>query len=173
MGIASTWFHGSWLPAFHIKTNQFRSWPSASSTHCCCLKVQSVNAASNSCQSQQTACWCSDFTQINTSCFYCHAVTGGRANNGEGVGPSGAGVVGVGVRTLNEAGTVGQWAREQVELFCISKLINCVLEPDEEWVFLDFHFAMRKLSWLTCADCLLLLHCYCQLSLRANSPGCC
>ncbi|KAL0020811.1 hypothetical protein WJX79_007906 [Trebouxia sp. C0005] len=69
---------------------------------------------------------------------------GGRANNGEGVGPSGAGVVGVGVRTLNEAGTVGQWAREQVELFCISKLINCVLEPDEEWVFLDFHFAMRE-----------------------------
>ena len=85
------------------------------------------------------------------------------------MGPSGAGVVGVGVRTLNEAGTVGQWAREQVELFCISKLINCVLEPDEEWVFLDFHFAMRKLSWLTSADCLLLLlllllHCYCQLS---------
>lgn len=69
----------------------------------------------------------------------------------------------MGVRTLNEAGTVGQWAREQVELFCISKLINCVLEPDEEWVFLDFHFAMRKLPWLTSADCLqLLLHCYCQ-----------
>ena len=68
---------------------------------------------------------------------------GGRANNGEGVGPSGSGVVGVGVRTLNEAGTVADWSREQVELFCISKLINCVLEPDEEFVFLDFHFAMR------------------------------
>lgn len=68
---------------------------------------------------------------------------GGRANNGEGVGPSGSGVVGVGVRTLNEAGTVSDWSREQVELFCISKLINCVLEPDEEFVFLDFHFAMR------------------------------
>ena len=70
--------------------------------------------------------------------------TGGRANNGEGVGPNGSGVVGVGVRTLNEAGTVADWSREQVELFCISKLINCVLEPDEEFVFLDFHFAMRE-----------------------------
>lgn len=59
---------------------------------------------------------------------------------------NGAGVIGVGVRTLNEAGTVADWSREQVELFCISKLINCVLEPDEEFVFLDFHFAMRKLS---------------------------
>ena len=75
--------------------------------------------------------------------------TGGRANNGEGVGPSGGGSVAVGVRTLNEAGTVGQWTREQVELFCISKLIHCVLEPDEEFVFLDFHFPMRKLFCLT------------------------
>ncbi len=71
-------------------------------------------------------------------------MTGGRANNGQGVGPSGQGSVAVGVRTLNEAGTVGQWSREQVELFCMSKLINCVLEPDEEFVFLDFHFALRK-----------------------------
>lgn len=31
----------------------------------------------------------------------------------------------------------------QVELFCISKLINCVLETDEEFVCMDFHFAVR------------------------------
>lgn len=30
----------------------------------------------------------------------------------------------------------------QVELFCISKLINCVLEADEEFVCMDFHFAV-------------------------------
>jgi len=30
-----------------------------------------------------------------------------------------------------------------VELFCISKLINCVLETDEEFVCMDFHFAVR------------------------------
>ena len=32
----------------------------------------------------------------------------------------------------------------QVELFCISKLINCVLETDEEFVCMDFHFAVRQ-----------------------------
>lgn len=30
-----------------------------------------------------------------------------------------------------------------MELFCISKLINCVLETDEEFVCMDFHFAVR------------------------------
>ena len=59
-------------------------------------------------------------------------------------------MIGVGVRTLNEAGTVSDWAREQVELFCISKLINCVLEPDEEFVFLDFHFTTREASGHPC-----------------------
>lgn len=53
-------------------------------------------------------------------------------------------MVNVGVRTLNESGTVGSWKREQVELYCISKLINCVLEPDEEFALLDFHFAVGK-----------------------------
>jgi hypothetical protein len=31
-----------------------------------------------------------------------------------------------------------------VELFCISKLINCVLETDEEFVCMDFHFAVSS-----------------------------
>ena len=31
-----------------------------------------------------------------------------------------------------------------MELFCISKLINCVLETDEEFVCMDFHFAVRS-----------------------------
>ena len=29
----------------------------------------------------------------------------------------------------------------QVELFCISKLINCLLDSDEEFVYMDCHFA--------------------------------
>ena len=45
----------SCLSVVHINTNQFRSWPSASSTHC--FRVQSVNVVSTSCQIQQTACW--------------------------------------------------------------------------------------------------------------------
>ncbi|KAL4457809.1 hypothetical protein ABPG75_012674 [Micractinium tetrahymenae] len=67
---------------------------------------------------------------------------GGRATEGQGAGRLGAGVMALGTRTLSEAGTVGAWSREQVELFCISKLINCVLETDEEFVCMDFHFAV-------------------------------
>jgi hypothetical protein len=70
---------------------------------------------------------------------------GGRATEGEGVGPLGTGVVAVGTRTLSEAGTVGSWSREQVELFCISKLINCVLETDEEFVCMDFLSPLKRI----------------------------
>lgn len=68
---------------------------------------------------------------------------GGRAEERRGVvGPDGHGVIAVGTRTLSESGTVGSWSREQVELFCISRLINCVLEANEEFVCMDFHFAV-------------------------------
>lgn len=39
---------------------------------------------------------------------------GGRATEGRGAGPLGAGVMALGTRTLSEAGTVGAWSREQV-----------------------------------------------------------
>lgn len=61
---------------------------------------------------------------------------------GEGIGPAGVGVVSIGARALSESGTVGSWQRSQIELFCISKLINCVLESDEEFVCMDLHFAI-------------------------------
>ena len=32
----------------------------------------------------------------------------------------------------------------QVELFCISKLINCLLDADEEFVYMDCHFAIGE-----------------------------
>lgn len=68
---------------------------------------------------------------------------GGRALESPGViGPDGHGVVAIGTRTLSESGTVGAWSREQVELFCISRLINCVLEANEEFTCMDFHFAV-------------------------------
>eukprot|EP00250_Pteridium_aquilinum_P006240 c16198_g1_i1 orf=144-3938(+) len=66
-------------------------------------------------------------------------VPGGRAR--ETAEASGA--VAVGMRTLSEGGTVGTFAREQVELFCVSNLINCVLEADEEFLCMDFHFTLR------------------------------
>eukprot|EP00249_Psilotum_nudum_P024970 c29336_g1_i1 orf=853-4701(-) len=66
-------------------------------------------------------------------------VAGGRAR--ETTNASGA--VAVGVRTLSEGGTVGGFTREQVELFCVSHLMNCVLEADEEFLCMDFHFTLR------------------------------
>ncbi|CAL8466878.1 g6414 [Coccomyxa elongata] len=69
---------------------------------------------------------------------------GGRALEGQGAGPSGTGVVSIGTRTLSESGTVGHWRRDQVELFCISKLINCLLDADEEFVYMDCHFAIGE-----------------------------
>lgn len=39
-------------------------------------------------------------------------------------------------------------AGEQVELFCISKLINCLLDADEEFVYMDCHFAVGACSLL-------------------------
>jgi hypothetical protein len=35
------------------------------------------------------------------------------------------------------------WGVEQVELFCVGNLINCVLEADEEFLCMDFHFTLR------------------------------
>lgn len=42
---------------------------------------------------------------------------------------------------MSEAGTVGEFQREAVELFCLSRLINCMIDTDSENMFIDFHFA--------------------------------
>lgn len=66
--------------------------------------------------------------------------SGGRTCENPGAGPSGSGSVCIGTRTLSESGSVGDWQREQVELFCISKLVNCVIEASDEMIFMDIHF---------------------------------
>jgi len=43
-------------------------------------------------------------------------MAGGRATEALQPGPSGAGAVGVGTRTLSESGTAGGWQRQQVRL---------------------------------------------------------
>ncbi|KAG9455542.1 hypothetical protein H6P81_000050 [Aristolochia fimbriata] len=53
------------------------------------------------------------------------------------------GAVIVGVRTLSEGGRVGNFSREQVELFCVNHLINCSLESTEEFISLEFRFTLR------------------------------
>ncbi|CAM0909938.1 unnamed protein product [Alopecurus aequalis] len=66
-------------------------------------------------------------------------VGGGRATEGS----ESKGSVIVGVRTLSEGGCVGNFSREQVELFCVNNLINCSLESNEEFIFMEFRFALR------------------------------
>lgn len=36
---------------------------------------------------------------------------------------------------------VHRWPRDQIEVFCITNLINCALESDEENIVFDFHCA--------------------------------
>ncbi|KAL8236008.1 hypothetical protein R6Q59_017089 [Mikania micrantha] len=53
------------------------------------------------------------------------------------------GAVVLGVRTLSEGGRVGNFTREQVELFCVNHLINCSLESTEEFLCMEFRFTTR------------------------------
>ncbi|XP_027359777.1 stromal processing peptidase, chloroplastic [Abrus precatorius] len=66
-------------------------------------------------------------------------VGGGRASESS----ESRGSVIVGVRTLSEGGRVGNFSREQVELFCVNHLINCSLESTEEFISMEFRFTLR------------------------------
>nr|XP_043618679.1 stromal processing peptidase, chloroplastic [Erigeron canadensis] len=66
-------------------------------------------------------------------------VGGGRAAET----PESRGAVVLGVRTLSEGGRVGNFSREQVELFCVNHLINCSLESTEEFLCMEFRFTTR------------------------------
>ncbi|KAG5532272.1 hypothetical protein RHGRI_026793 [Rhododendron griersonianum] len=66
-------------------------------------------------------------------------VGGGRAAEM----PNSKGAVVLGVRTLSEGGRVGDFSREQVELFCVNHLINCSLESTEEFICMEFRFTLR------------------------------
>ncbi|KAF8409839.1 hypothetical protein HHK36_002357 [Tetracentron sinense] len=66
-------------------------------------------------------------------------VGGGRATESS----ESRGAVVVGVRTLSEGGRVGDFSREQVELFCVNHLINCSLESTEEFICMEFRFTLR------------------------------
>ena len=67
---------------------------------------------------------------------------GGRA--AESADAGGLGAVALGARTLSEAGGLGEWGREQVELFCLGHLVSLQLEADEEWLLLDMHCAVGE-----------------------------
>ncbi|KAL3529102.1 hypothetical protein ACH5RR_008424 [Cinchona calisaya] len=54
------------------------------------------------------------------------------------------GAVIVGVRTLSEGGRLGNFSRDQVELFCVNHLINCSPESTEEFICTEFCFTLRN-----------------------------
>ena len=65
---------------------------------------------------------------------------GGRFVEPQEAGPAGAGVIGVGARTISEAGAVGQLTRQQLELFSISQLFHCTVDADDEALYFDCNF---------------------------------
>jgi len=67
---------------------------------------------------------------------------GGRASEKMGVGPDGFGAVVLGARALSECGIMGPWGREAIEVFCVTHLITCALDADEENIMMDFHFSV-------------------------------
>ncbi|GMH43786.1 hypothetical protein BSKO_11720 [Bryopsis sp. KO-2023] len=67
-------------------------------------------------------------------------VPGGKFQDETEPGPSGMGATAIGTRALSESGTVGPWSREQTELFCVSRLINCMFESSDEFLVMDFNF---------------------------------
>jgi len=65
---------------------------------------------------------------------------GGRSL--ETVDPAGEkqGAVALGARTLQEGGAFAPWSREQVELFCVDRLIMVEVTCTEDAIFVDFQF---------------------------------
>ncbi|KAE9596484.1 Stromal processing peptidase [Lupinus albus] len=49
----------------------------------------------------------------------------------------------VGFRTLSEGGRVGNFSREQVQLFCVNHLINCSFESTDEFISMELRFTLR------------------------------
>ena len=47
-----------------------------------------------------------------------------------------------GARALSESGVMGPWNREAIEVFCVTHLITCALDADEENLMMNFHFSV-------------------------------
>jgi len=69
-------------------------------------------------------------------------VPGGRSHEPLDAGPDGIGSAALGLRTLQEAGTVGAWDRKQIELLTMQNLLVFDVEPEMEYLYLDGAFAV-------------------------------
>ena len=75
------------------------------------------------------------------SAFLRLVIPGGRSRESSEVGPGGIGAAAVGLRTIQEAGDVGEWSRKQVELLTMQHLLVYDVEPEVEYMFMDSAFA--------------------------------
>ena len=75
------------------------------------------------------------------SAFLRLVVPGGRSVESPNIGPGGIGSSAVGLRTVQEAGDVGEWSRKQIELLTMQHLLVYDVEPEVEYMFLDSAFA--------------------------------
>ena len=82
---------------------------------------------------------------------------GGRWTEPQTPGPSGAGAVVVGARTLQETGALGPWTRDQVSAFCMSHLVSGTVEADEEFVSIHAHCAVGDGGMQACLQVLHLM----------------
>eukprot|EP00210_Caulerpa_lentillifera_P004547 g4337.t1 len=62
---------------------------------------------------------------------------GGRVHEKVEIGPSGFGSVRIGAAGLSESGTVKDWNRSQIELYCIQNLVNCQIDSTEEFMAIN------------------------------------
>ena len=82
---------------------------------------------------------------------------GGRWTEPQTPGPSGAGAVVVGARTLQETGALGCWTRDQVSAFCMSHLVSGTVEADEEFLSIHAHCAVGDGGMQACFQVLHLM----------------
>ena len=80
-------------------------------------------------------------------------MAGGR--EGEAALKSALGSAAVGARTLQEGGAFDPWSREQVELFCVDRLIMVEVTCSEEKITVDFGFPTPPPRWWVywCGSC--------------------
>jgi predicted Zn-dependent peptidase len=75
------------------------------------------------------------------SAFLRLIVPGGRSAESPLAGAGGIGASAVGLRTVQEAGDVGDWSRKQIELLTMQHLLVYDVEPEVEYMFMDSAFA--------------------------------
>jgi hypothetical protein len=76
--------------------------------------------------------------------------SGGRYADPVAAGPAGVAASPVGARTITESGAMGQWDRQEVEVYCIINLASTVFDCSEEFLVMDTRYTLTD-GGLRCA----------------------